>query len=91
LISLPFTYLGLPRGTTRPTIQDLTPIVDQIERRLNASACFLDYAGRLQLTNSVLSTLPNHYLSSLKIHKTTIKLFDRYRRHCLWAKEEDSS
>jgi hypothetical protein len=88
--SLPFTYLGLPLGTTRPTIQDLTPIVDHIERRLNASAHFLDYGGRLQLINYVLSTLPNHYLSSLKIHKTIIKKFDRSRKHCLWAKDEDS-
>jgi hypothetical protein len=88
--SLPFTYLGLPLGTTRPTIQDLTPIVDHIERRLNASARFLDYGGRLQLINYVLSTLPNHYLSSLKIHKTIIKKFDRSRKHCLWAKDEYS-
>jgi hypothetical protein len=89
--SLPFTYLGLFLGTSRPTIQDLSPIVDHIERRLNASARFLDYGGRLQLINSVLSTLPNHYLTSLKINKTIIKIFDRSRRHCLWAKEEDSS
>jgi hypothetical protein len=89
--SLPFAYLGLPLGTTRPTVQDLTPIVDQIERRLNASARFLDYGGRLQLVNSVLSTLPNHYLCYLKVHKTIFKICDRARRHCLWAKEEDSS
>jgi hypothetical protein len=87
---LPFAYLGLPLGTTRPTVKDLTPIVDQIERRLNASSRFLDYGGRLQLVNSVLSSLPNHYLSSLKIHKTIIKIADRSRRHCLWAKEEES-
>jgi hypothetical protein len=62
-----------------------------MERRLNASARFLDYGGRLQLVNSVLSSLPNHYLSSLKIHKTILKIADRSRRHCLWAKEEDSS
>ena len=60
--NLPFAYLGLPLGTTRPTVQDLSPIVDQIERRLNASARFLDYGGRLQFVNSVLSSLPNHYL-----------------------------
>jgi hypothetical protein len=69
--TLPLTYLGLPLGTTRPSVQDLshlTPVVDQIERRLNASAGFLDNGGRLQLVNSVLSSLPNHYLSSLKIH-----------------------
>jgi hypothetical protein len=86
--SMPFTYLGLPLGTTRPTIQDLSPIVDHLEHRLNASARFLDYGGRLQLINSVLSILPNHYLCSLKVHKTIIKIADRSRRHCLWAKEE---
>jgi hypothetical protein len=84
-------YLGLPLGTTKPTIQDLTPIVDQIERRLNASARFLDYGGRLQLVNSVHSTLPNHYLSFLEVHKTIIKVADRSRRHCLWSKEEGPS
>jgi hypothetical protein len=89
--SLPFSYLGLPLGTSRPTIKDLTPIVDQLERRLNASSRFLDYGGRIQLVNSVLSSLPNHYLSSLKLHKTIIKIADRSRRHCLWAKDEDST
>jgi hypothetical protein len=86
--SLLFTYLVLPLGTSRPTIQDLTLIVDQLERRLNASVRFLDYGGRLQLINSVLSTLPNHYLCSLKVHKTIIRIDDRSRRHCLWAKED---
>jgi hypothetical protein len=32
--SFPFTYLGLPMGTTKPRIEDLTPIMDQVERRL---------------------------------------------------------
>jgi hypothetical protein len=88
--TLPFAYLGLPLDTTRPTVKDLTPIVDQIERRLNASSRFLDYGGRLQLVNLVLSSLPNHYLSSMKIHKTIINIAHRSRRHCLWAKEEES-
>jgi hypothetical protein len=34
--SLPFTYLGLPMGITKPRFQDLTPIMDRIERRLSA-------------------------------------------------------
>jgi hypothetical protein len=89
--TLPFPYLRLPLGTTRPSVQDLSPIVDQIERRLNASARFLGYGGRLELVNSVLSSLPLHYLCSLKVHKTVIKLFDRSRRHCLWAKKEDDT
>jgi hypothetical protein len=34
--SLLFTYLGLPMGTTKPRIEDLTPMMDRIERRLSA-------------------------------------------------------
>ena len=70
--TLPFPYLGLPLGTTRPSVSDLSPMVDQVERRLNASARFLDYGGRLTLVQSVLSSLPTHYLCSLKIPKTII-------------------
>ena len=40
--SMPFTYLGLPMGTSRPTIYDLLPLVDRIERRLSASSCLLN-------------------------------------------------
>jgi hypothetical protein len=32
--TMPFTYLGLPLGTTRPKIQDLLPLMDRMERRL---------------------------------------------------------
>lgn len=86
--TLPFPYLGLPLGTTRPTIADLTPLAAQVERRMNACARLLDYGGRLTLVQSVLSSLPTHYLCSLKLPKGFIKIFDRARRHCLWAKEE---
>jgi hypothetical protein len=30
--SLPFTYLGLPMGMTKPTIHDLSPLVGLVER-----------------------------------------------------------
>lgn len=35
--AMPFTYLGLPFGTTRPTIQDFSPLTCRIERRILAS------------------------------------------------------
>ena len=88
---MPFPYLGLPLGTTRPSVNDLSPIADQLERRLNACARFLDYGSRVTLIDSVLSSLPTHYLCSLKLPKAIFKLFDRGRRHCLWAKEEDAN
>jgi len=34
--TMPFTYLGLPMGTTKPRMEDLTPLMDRVERQLSA-------------------------------------------------------
>lgn len=39
---MPFTYLGLPMGTSKPKIPDLMPLVDRVERRLSASSTMLN-------------------------------------------------
>jgi hypothetical protein len=44
---LPFTYLGLPLGTTKPLVKDYAPLICRVERKLSASYVFLNYAGRL--------------------------------------------
>ena len=36
--TLPFTYLGLPMGTTKPMMENLTPMMDRVE------SCLLDVA-----------------------------------------------
>jgi len=41
--TIPFTYLGLPMGTTKPYIEDFTPMMDRIERRLSACSTWLSY------------------------------------------------
>jgi hypothetical protein len=33
--SLPFAYLGLPLGTTRPSVSDLIPMVSRIDKKKN--------------------------------------------------------
>jgi hypothetical protein len=38
---MPFTYLGLPLGTTKPTITELSPLVCRLERKLTATSSFL--------------------------------------------------
>ncbi|XP_073353560.1 uncharacterized protein [Aegilops tauschii subsp. strangulata] len=77
---LPFTYLGLPLGTTRPRIIDLMPLVDSPERRLTASSSMLNQGSRLQLLTSVLTSLPIYYLCSLNIPAGIIKQLDRIFR-----------
>jgi hypothetical protein len=82
--SFPFTYLGLPMGLTRPKVDDFLPLISKCERRLNYISPFLNQAGRLELTNSVLSALPTFTMCSIVLPKTVIKQIDKYRRHCLW-------
>jgi hypothetical protein len=88
--SFPFTYLGLPMGTTRPTIQDLTPIVDIVERKLNASSTFLAYGGRLQLVTSCLQSMFIYALYSLSISLGIIKPINRILKHGLWGKKNST-
>jgi hypothetical protein len=46
--TMPFTYLGLPLGTTKPLINDLLPLVTRLERKLSSSSSFLPQGARLQ-------------------------------------------
>jgi hypothetical protein len=67
--SFPFTYLGLPMGLTKPQVKDYT--------------LHLSYASRLQLVNSVLSSLPTYYMCTLKLPTTVIDIIDKHRKNCL--------
>ena len=82
--NMPFTYLGLLVGTTRPKIMDLLPLVDCMERRLTASSWLLPQGSRLQLVNSVISSLPIFFLCSLSIPQGILKQLERIQRQCLW-------
>ena len=77
-----FTYLGLPLGTTKQSIQDSTPLLSRIEGRLSGINKFLSYHGWLILVNSVFC--PPHILY---VHfadtPQVIKQIDRYRKHGL--------
>jgi len=76
--SMPFTYLGLLLGTTKPSILDFSPLVTKIERRLSGISRFLSYQGRLILVNSVFSALPTFYMCCLQLPPTVINQIDIY-------------
>jgi hypothetical protein len=81
--SLPFTYLGIPLGITKPLVKDYAPLICRIERKLSGSSSFLNYAGRLQLVNSVISTLPTYYMCTLSLPQAVIEMIDKFRKKCL--------
>lgn len=66
--TMPFTYLGLPLGTTKPSLQEFTPLLTKVEKRLSGVSKHLSYNGRLILVNSVFSALPTFYMCSVKTH-----------------------
>jgi len=82
--SLPFTYLGLPLGTTKPRVVDFMPLVNKCERRLGGVSSMLNQAGRLQINNAVFSSLPTFYMCTLELPKAVIKQIDKFRKNCLW-------
>lgn len=70
---MPFTYLGLPLGLTKPRFEEFLPMVSRCERRLLSTSNLLSEAGRLQLTNSIFSALPMFHMSTLLLPKSVYK------------------
>lgn len=86
---MPFTYLGLPLGTTRPSVSDLMPMVASVERRISVAASLLDYGSKLTFVNSILSSLVVYAMCSIKIPPKIIEHLDKLRRHCFWNKQTE--
>ena len=82
--TLPFTYLVLPLGLTKPKVIDFLPLVTKCERRLAYTSAFLSQAGRLEITNSIFTSFPMFFMSTFRLHKIVIKQVDNYRKHSLW-------
>ena len=87
--SLPFTYLGLPMGTTKPRMENLTPMMDIVERRLSGYATWLSYTGRLQMINSAITPIVTYALCSIKLRRGVIDNIDRIHKQCLWRGNTD--
>ena len=65
---LPFTYLGLPMGTTKPTVQDLMPLVCRIERNMSGNYMMMACNGRVTLINSLLTSIAMFTMCSNKFY-----------------------
>jgi len=82
--SLPFTYLGLPLSLHKPRAIDFSPLVTKCERRLAATSVYLNQAGRLEITNSVLTAMPQFCMSTFLLQQKVIDQIDKFRKLCLW-------
>ena len=69
----PFTYLGLPLGLYKPTVEQCFPMVNRIVRILAGMATSMTYAGRLLVVKSILASLPIFFMGCLDMHVTIKK------------------
>lgn len=83
---MPFTYLGLPLGTTRPSVQDLMPMVCRAERRITAAMPMMSYAGKLSLVNSWITSIA---MCTIRLNPKVVAQLEKIRRHCRWIKKSD--
>lgn len=74
---LPCTYLGLLMGTTRPTMTDLMPVVDRVERKLSFSLCMMNQGSKLTLLNSLLTSIAIYPMCTIKFRPKLIKHLDK--------------
>ena len=83
---MPFTYLGLPVGISKPRMEHLMPLVTCMERRMSSSSSFLAQGGRLQYLNSAMSSLPIFFLCILSIPPGILKQLEWIQRQCFWRR-----
>jgi hypothetical protein len=82
--TLPFTYLGLPMGTTKPHMEDLTPLTDRVERKLCACANWLSYTGRLEMINTAITPILTYAMCSIKLPAAFVENINRMKKQFLW-------
>lgn len=86
---MPFTYLGFPLGTTKPSMTDLMPLVDRDERKLSSTCSLLCHASRIMLVNSLATAMINYVMCTVQLNSKFIQYFDKVRRICVWTKKSD--
>jgi len=89
--SLPFTYLGLPLRLSKPKVKEFLPLVNRCERRLVSTSSFLSQAGRLELTNLVVSSLLTFFVGTLSLPLSIINQIDKYMKHYLWIRRREAN
>jgi hypothetical protein len=61
-------------------VADYWPLVSKCERRMVSVSTFLSQAGRLQMTNAVLTALPTFTMCTFLLPKSVIKQIDKFQK-----------
>lgn len=84
--TLPFTYLGLPLTTQKPTTEDMMPMLQRIERRLAGCSTLLSYGDKLVLLKAMFTSMPTFTMCYFALPMAVIDQINKYLRHCFLRK-----
>jgi hypothetical protein len=65
-------------------MEDLTPLMDRVERCLTDCSTWLSYSRRLQMLSSAITPITTYALYTIKLPIGVIENIDRARKQCLW-------
>lgn len=87
--SLPVKYLGVPLVTTTLWHADCAVLIDQVKRRIQQwQNNWLSYAGRLQLSLSVLMSMQVYWSSVFILPVSVSNAIERLVRNFIWGGSE---
>jgi hypothetical protein len=88
----PCLYLGMPLSIKNLTKADWQALLDKLDRHLASwKARLMSKAGRLEMLNTVLTSLAVYMMTINKMPAWVKKEFDKRRRAWLWAGEANCS
>ena len=86
ILSLPFTYLGIPIGANPRRSQLWDPILRKSERKLARwKQKYLSFGGRVTLIRSTLTSIPIYFLSFFRIPTKVAAKLTQIQRRFLWG------
>ena len=92
VIQMPCKYLGMTLSVTKLTKPQWQALLEKVGRTLACwKARLMSKAGRLELLNSVVTSMAVYLLSVHEMPAWARKEFDRMRRAWLWAGEPTCS
>jgi len=84
-MGVPFKYLGLEVGGNPRKKHFWEPVLNKLKARLSVlKGRFLSMAGRICLTNSVISAIPLYYLSLFRVPESVCNSIISIQRRFLW-------
>ena len=86
ILSLPFTYLGIPVGDNQRHSELWDPLIRKCERKLATwKHKHISFGGRMTLINAVLKAIPIYFFSFFRVPSKIIVKLEAIQRRFLWG------